>query len=127
MHTTLILMGFKKGKIFPVQFKELLPLKLKNSVSFKGLQVDAPRTCLQPMTEMFECFKKNEFSQTACAAEILAFKECSMLSAKEMELQKVNRKTNQLNPSSERLTTRQANVLLGKFPQHNDPAPDRWP
>ena len=37
----------------------------------------AEETCVEQMTELFECFKKNEYDQTVCGNEIAAFKACT--------------------------------------------------
>ena len=109
MPQTTHLLFYKKAlnptsEIFPLRFKELLPLKLRNEVSHKTTSGRDARKCaspsklysnnfiteefiwnflitaekcLQEMTGMFECFKKNEFDQVVCAKEIFEFKTCS--------------------------------------------------
>ncbi|GAU97266.1 hypothetical protein RvY_08592 [Ramazzottius varieornatus] len=134
MPKTTSLLFYKKPlnpttEIFPLRFKELLPLKLRNEVTYKAAAgQDAPEKCLQEMTGMFECFKKNEFDQVVCAKEILQFKMCSERSREQEAKLDAQNKLGTLIPGSERLTARQANVLLKRYPQYNDPSkPDRWP
>ncbi|OQV24792.1 hypothetical protein BV898_01384 [Hypsibius exemplaris] len=111
--------------IFPVRFKEVLPLKLRNRVSFNNTR-EQQETCVQQMTELFECFKKNDFDQAVCGKEIAAFKACTDISMAQGKKIKEMRKNGNLSPGSETLTTPQTNILLRRYPQHNPNVPDRW-
>ncbi|KZS18908.1 Coiled-coil-helix-coiled-coil-helix domain-containing protein 1 [Daphnia magna] len=59
----------------PVPFQEILPLKLKDSVSGKGDRTSEV-ACLQDMAVMLACFKKHDFNQALCSKEIGAFQTC---------------------------------------------------
>ncbi|CAG0902974.1 unnamed protein product, partial [Darwinula stevensoni] len=66
--------GRKPGKE-PVQYRLRFPPYLKDSVSGKQeKKMDA--VCIQEMTVMMACLKKNEFKESGCAPEISAFKKC---------------------------------------------------
>lgn len=58
-----------------VPFQEILPLKLKNSVSGKS---DSQKevACLQEMAVLFACLKTNDFIEANCMKEITTFKGC---------------------------------------------------
>lgn len=58
-----------------VPFQEILPLRLKNSVSGKA-DSGSDVACLQEMTVLFACLKDNEFVEKFCSKEISQFKKC---------------------------------------------------
>ncbi len=80
----------------PVPFQEILPLKLKDSVSGKGEKTSGNQiwfkkknfyvfyslkkitdvACLQDMAVMLACFKKHDFNQALCSKEISSFQSC---------------------------------------------------
>jgi predicted hydrocarbon binding protein len=58
-----------------VKFQEILPLKLKNSVSGKS-DSESNVACLQEMTILLACMKKNDFNEPLCNKEIGTFQNC---------------------------------------------------
>ncbi|XP_071442847.1 small ribosomal subunit protein mS37 [Hetaerina americana] len=96
-------------------FQELLPLKLKPTVSGKGDRT-SDVACLQEMAILFACFKKNEFNQALCANEVQTFNKCykSFVDAKQKK--KEMERKGDLNPGAKKLTHKQINQLMKRFP-----------
>ncbi|KAJ8966746.1 hypothetical protein NQ317_011160 [Molorchus minor] len=59
----------------PVKFQEILPLKLKGTVSGKGDKTSEV-CCIYEMSVMLSCFKDNDFKEALCLKEVEAFKKC---------------------------------------------------
>ncbi|XP_056631915.1 coiled-coil-helix-coiled-coil-helix domain-containing protein 1 [Diorhabda sublineata] len=99
----------------PVPFKELLPLKLKGAVSGKGGK-SSDVCCIYEMSIMFACFKENEFNQAVCSKEIESFKKCykNHLDAKKLKEEKEAKGV--LTPGEKKMSHKQLNALLRKFP-----------
>lgn len=99
----------------PVPFQEILPLRLKKTVSGKGDKT-SDVACLYEMSIMFACFKNNDFNQALCSKEISTFQRCY----KDYMNKKYKRKDQEqkgiLIPGEKKLTSKQVNVLLRKFP-----------
>lgn len=58
-----------------VPFQEILPLRLKNTVSGKA-DSGSDVACLQEMGVLFACLKDNEFVEKYCHKEISQFQNC---------------------------------------------------
>ncbi|EDW60052.1 uncharacterized protein LOC115762096 [Drosophila novamexicana] len=58
-----------------VPFQEILPLRLKNTVSGKA-DSGSDVACLQEMGVLFACLKDNEFVEKYCNKEINQFQKC---------------------------------------------------
>uniref|UniRef100_B5DUN8 CHCH domain-containing protein n=1 Tax=Drosophila pseudoobscura pseudoobscura TaxID=46245 RepID=B5DUN8_DROPS len=58
-----------------VPFQEILPLRLKNTVSGKA-DSGSDVACLQEMGMLFACMKDNEFVEKYCHKEIQQFQNC---------------------------------------------------
>ncbi|XP_050434772.1 coiled-coil-helix-coiled-coil-helix domain-containing protein 1 [Adelges cooleyi] len=98
-----------------VKFEELLPLKLKNSVSGKGDR-SKERACVHEMTIMFACFKKNEFDQGVCLDEISKFQTCAKKHQVDKHTRKIAMQEGTISTGQYNLTPREINHLLKKFP-----------
>lgn len=99
----------------PVPFQMLLPLELKKSVSGKSdKQTDA--ACMQELAVMFACFKKTDFEQQECLKEISSFQNCYKNYHEKMTTQRDHGRKGILVPGEKKLTHRQLNVLLKRFP-----------
>lgn len=99
----------------PVPFQMLLPLALKKTVSGKSDKMKEA-ACMQEMTVLFACFKKNEFDQSQCAKEISSFQGCYKAYMDKMQTQREQGKKGILVPGEKNLTHRQMNQLLKSFP-----------
>ncbi|KAG8230770.1 hypothetical protein J437_LFUL017828 [Ladona fulva] len=99
----------------PFKFQELLPLKLKTSVSGKGDKT-SDVACIQEMSVLFACLKKNEFNQTPCSNEIQSFSKCyknfldTKSQRKEMERKGI------LIHGEKKLNFKQINLLMKHYP-----------
>ncbi|CAH0549986.1 unnamed protein product [Brassicogethes aeneus] len=99
----------------PVPFQEILPLKLKPAVSGKGDRTSEV-CCLQEMSVMLACFKKNEFSQQLCSKEIDSFQKCYTGHLATKKVKKDKEAKGVLTPGEKQLSSKQVNTLLKKFP-----------
>ncbi|XP_044745728.1 coiled-coil-helix-coiled-coil-helix domain-containing protein 1 [Coccinella septempunctata] len=100
----------------PVPFQEILPLKLKPRVSGKGDRTSEVY-CLYEMSVLMACFKANEFNQKVCSKEIENFQQCYDKSVKLKQGRKEKEAKGILIPGEKRLSPKQVNTLLRKFPQ----------
>lgn len=99
----------------PVPFQEVLPLRLKKTVSGKGDKT-SDVACLQEMAIMLACFKNNDFNQALCAKEISNFQGCYKDFAEKSNAKKGLEKKGILIPGEKKLTYKQVNALLRRFP-----------
>ncbi|KAH8291166.1 hypothetical protein KR054_009389 [Drosophila jambulina] len=67
--------GRKPQNEADVPFQEILPLRLKNTVSGKA-DSGNDVACLQEMGVLFACLKDNEFVEKYCHKEISQFQNC---------------------------------------------------
>nr|CAD7418738.1 unnamed protein product [Timema cristinae] len=102
----------------PVPFQQLLPLKLKNSVSGKGDRTSKV-ACLQEMAVMFACLKRSEFDQVLCSKEITSFQSCFNTSQEQKKAKKeLDRSDGPLLGAEARsMGHKKINLVLRKFPQ----------
>uniref|UniRef100_A0A1B6EW37 CHCH domain-containing protein n=1 Tax=Cuerna arida TaxID=1464854 RepID=A0A1B6EW37_9HEMI len=98
-----------------VEFQELLPLKLKNSVSGKG-EKSAENPCVQEMMVLFSCLKKNEYNQSPCGNELDALNKCYKTHQVTVQKEKELMKLGILAPGAKNLNHRQIGMLLKRFP-----------
>ncbi|KDR21265.1 coiled-coil-helix-coiled-coil-helix domain-containing protein 1 [Zootermopsis nevadensis] len=99
----------------PVPFKEILPLRLKETVSGKGDKT-SDVACLHEMSIMFACFKNNEFNQELCSKEISSFQNCYKDFQNKKNIKKRQEQKGILIPGEKNLTHKQLNTLLRRFP-----------
>lgn len=99
----------------PVPFQEILPLKLKSKVSGKGDKA-SDVCCIYEMSVLFACFKNNDFNQAPCKKEIEAFQNCYLDHLEKTKLKKEREARGILTPGEKKLSHKQINVLLSKFP-----------
>ncbi|CAG2064577.1 unnamed protein product [Timema podura] len=102
----------------PVPFQQLLPLKLKNSVSGKGERTSNV-ACLQEMAVMFACLKRSEFDQALCSKEITSFQSCYNTSQEQKKAKKELDRSDGpvLGAEARFMGHKKINQLLRKFPQ----------
>lgn len=98
-----------------VPFKEVLPISLRNRVSGKGDKGSAA-PCIQEMSVLFACLKKNDFKEIKCSSELSTFQKCydGHMAAKKI-LEDQGKKGN-FTPGERKLHFKQVNELLKKFP-----------
>lgn len=97
-----------------VPFDELLPLRLRETVSGKGgHQSDV--ACLQEMSVLFACLKNNEFNQSLCSKEIGSFKGCYKSYLDSKYEAKIARQKGGVS-TGKNLHARELNVFLRKYP-----------
>ncbi|CAH1365156.1 hypothetical protein MTP99_001448 [Tenebrio molitor] len=99
----------------PVPFQEILPLKLKDRVSGKG-DKSSDVCCIYEMSVLFACFKTHDFNQAPCSKEIAAFQKCYLGHLEKTRVQKEREAKGVLTPGEKKLSHRQINKLLDKFP-----------
>lgn len=97
-----------------VPFQEILPLKLKNSVSGKS---DSQKevACLQEMSVLFACLKTNDFVEATCAKEMGTFKKCYKVHIDKELAMKKSKLKNVANPGKD-LTYKQLNKFMKLYP-----------
>ncbi|KAL1124235.1 hypothetical protein AAG570_002005 [Ranatra chinensis] len=105
------------GYVLPenVPFQELLPLKLRNQVSAKG-STKGGAACIQEMSVLFACLKKNDFKDNLCSQEITKFYNCYQSYEEAKRAQNEREKRGELSPGEKRLSHAQANLLIKKYP-----------
>ncbi|ODM94796.1 Coiled-coil-helix-coiled-coil-helix domain-containing protein 1 [Orchesella cincta] len=79
-------------------------------------------SCLHEMAIMFACMKKNEFKEVKCSEEIETFNKCHMEHIELKKLAKLREESGQVvtGNNARKLTTKQLNQLLAKYPQYNE-------
>ncbi|XP_046408030.1 coiled-coil-helix-coiled-coil-helix domain-containing protein 1 [Ischnura elegans] len=97
------------------KFQELLPLKLKPTVSGKG-EKSSDVACLQEMSILFACFKKNEFNQALCSNEIQNFNKCYKNFMDTKHRREEMDRRGELTPGAKKLSHKQINQLMKRFP-----------
>lgn len=103
------------GHVEPVPFREILPLKLKPSVSGKGGKI-SDVCCTYEMSLLFACLKENEFGEGGCAKEIENFQKCYTTHLAEKQKRQEREAKGVLAPGEQRLSPKQVNYLLHKYP-----------
>ncbi|XP_073986677.1 small ribosomal subunit protein mS37 [Rhodnius prolixus] len=98
-----------------VPFKELLPLKLKTSVSGKG-DKNTGASCVQEMSVLFACLKRNGFNDIPCNKEVTAFRKCWEDNAAQQRLKKTHERQGVLVPGEKNLSHKQIDELLKRYP-----------
>lgn len=98
-----------------VDFKAMLPLQLKNSVSGKS-EKDKQNPCIQEMMSLFACLKKNDYDQTPCNQEIDILNSCHKSYKITSKHEKDQLRMGILSPGAKNLNHRQLNMLLKKYP-----------
>lgn len=99
----------------PVPFQEMLPLKLKENVSGKGDKIKEV-ACIYEMSLLFACLKKTEFDQASCSKEIANFQKCFTTDLTQKRQKKEHEMKGILTPGEKKLSHKQVNQLLGRFP-----------
>ncbi|XP_046979816.1 coiled-coil-helix-coiled-coil-helix domain-containing protein 1 [Schistocerca americana] len=105
----------RRPQMEPVPFQEILPLKLKGSVSGKGDKT-SKASCVQEMAVMLACLKQNEFDQAMCSSEIKIFQDCVKEYDEKKKLKDTQEKLGILTPGERNLSHKQINQLLRRFP-----------
>lgn len=113
--TSTLLRNARRPQKEPVPFQMLLPLELKKTVSGKGDKSN-DSACMQELAVMFACFKKVEFNQQECLKEITSFQGCYKEYFDKMATQREQARKGILVPGEKKLTHKQMNQLLKKFP-----------
>ncbi|KAG7155923.1 coiled-coil-helix-coiled-coil-helix domain-containing protein 1-like [Homarus americanus] len=100
----------------PFPFNNNLPIFLRDHVSGKNDKTNSV-ACLQDMSILFACLKKNDFNQAMCHKEIESFQNCHENFMHTQRLRKEQEKQGLLVPGERNLSHRQINLLLKKHPQ----------
>ncbi|KYN35439.1 Coiled-coil-helix-coiled-coil-helix domain-containing protein 1 [Trachymyrmex septentrionalis] len=98
-----------------VTFKEILPLKLKSSVSGKNQRLKE-KGCLLEMSLLLTCLEENEFEDKRCSPELKALNQCYQVYSSTME--RIHSLNDQIMPvpNSKNLTHKQITHLLRRYP-----------
>ncbi|XP_054774146.1 small ribosomal subunit protein mS37-like [Lytechinus pictus] len=87
------------------------PLALRDRVSLKKAKPEAA-TCITEMAVLMSCWKQHEFSDADCSEEISLFNKCLA----DAELLKREATQAGKTGSAKRLSSKQINELLWKYP-----------
>ncbi|XP_053168979.1 coiled-coil-helix-coiled-coil-helix domain-containing protein 1 [Hemicordylus capensis] len=101
----------RRGGQRPGPVRVARPLILADRVSNRRMRL-GEATCITEMSLMMACWKKNEFSDTACAKEIQTFFDCTAKAEEEWKESVVQEALGR----SGKLGTKQINKLLKQFP-----------
>ncbi|XP_072165364.1 small ribosomal subunit protein mS37-like [Diadema setosum] len=87
------------------------PLALRDKVSLKRTRAEAA-TCITEMAVLMSCWKQHDFNDSDCSEEINLFNKCIA------EAEATRRQLTQAGKtgSNQRLTSKQLNELLWKYP-----------
>ncbi|KYM83010.1 Coiled-coil-helix-coiled-coil-helix domain-containing protein 1 [Atta colombica] len=98
-----------------VPFKEILPLKLKSSVSGKNQRI-TEKGCLLEMSILLTCLEENEFEDKKCIPQLKALNQCYQVYTSSMEC--MHSLKDQIVPvsNSKNLTHNQITYLLRRYP-----------
>ncbi|XP_067013634.1 small ribosomal subunit protein mS37 [Anabrus simplex] len=99
----------------PFEFQELLPLRLKTSVSGKGEKTHSV-ACLQEMSLLFVCLKKNDFNEAVCGKEAQVFKKCYKDYLDNKFKKEERERKGEMIIGTKNLGHKQINQLLKRFP-----------
>merc|ERR1712050_160353 len=91
-------------------YKTALPQKLRDNVSTRG-DKNKSNPCLAEMAVMVSCWQTNEFNESLCNKEIMAFNNCMAQHKKDAELRQAA-----VNITG-RLPSKELNKLLKRYPQ----------
>ncbi|KAM7343892.1 small ribosomal subunit protein mS37 [Cochliomyia hominivorax] len=97
-----------------VPFQEILPLRLKNSVSGKA-DSGSDVACLQEMTVLFACLKDNDFVEKFCSKEISQFQRCYKVFMDRKAAAKATINQGIVTPGNN-LNYKQLNKYMRRFP-----------
>ncbi|XP_073846551.1 small ribosomal subunit protein mS37 [Musca autumnalis] len=97
-----------------VPFQEILPLRLKNTVSGKA-DSGSDVACLQEMSVLFACLKDNDFVEKMCHKEITQFKRCYKVYMDRKATAKETINKGIVTPGKE-LNYKQLNKYMRRFP-----------
>ncbi|XP_013102407.2 small ribosomal subunit protein mS37 [Stomoxys calcitrans] len=97
-----------------VPFQEILPLRLKNTVSGKA-DSGSDVACLQEMTVLFACLKDNDFAEKMCNKEISQFKKCYKVYMDRKTAAKETINKGIITPGKE-LNYKQLNKYMRRYP-----------
>nr|XP_045607483.1 coiled-coil-helix-coiled-coil-helix domain-containing protein 1-like [Procambarus clarkii] len=100
----------------PFAFTDVLPMFLRDHVSGKNDRQQNV-ACLQEMSILFACMKKNEFTQAFCSKEIESFQSCHKEFMHSQRMKNAQERQGLLVPGEKNLSHKQLNVLLKKYPQ----------
>lgn len=58
------------------EFKAVLPLVLKNTISGKGSTAKVSYKCIESMNNMINCLKLSDYNEAHCSTEVTSFLDC---------------------------------------------------
>jgi len=99
-----------------VPFKEILPLKLNDSVSGKS-EKSSETACLQEIALLFACFQKTDFNQSLCLKEIESLQNCHSQARLRVKAHKEMERKGIITAGAKKLNHTQLNRFLQRFPQ----------
>lgn len=110
---------FKRGWLAEnkVEFQELLPLKLKNSVSGKNKKEES-NACVQEIMNLLSCLKKTEYDQGPCSKELNSLSNCFKVHREDYQKELQIIRKGIIIPGSKNLNHRQIGVMLKRFPSN---------
>ena len=97
-----------------VPFQEILPLRLKNTVSGKSDSASDVQ-CLQEMAVLFACLKDNDFVESSCSKQIGNFQNCYKLHLDKSFAAKRNDNEGIVMPGK-KLNYKQLNKYMRRYP-----------
>ncbi len=67
---------FSDASLNKHEFKAVLPLVLKNTISGKGSTAKVSYKCIESMNNMINCLKLSDYNEANCASEVTLFLDC---------------------------------------------------
>ncbi|KAK7506566.1 hypothetical protein BaRGS_00002041, partial [Batillaria attramentaria] len=98
------------------KYKIVLPPVLRDYVSSKKDKSTAAY-CVEEMSVMMACWKRNDFNQQRCSSELRSFHKCVMEAQAAERAARIAAKEGKSADGSGRLPSAQVNKLLNRYPQ----------
>ncbi|BES88327.1 unnamed protein product [Nesidiocoris tenuis] len=98
-----------------IPFREMIPLKLRTSVSARGDNRNGA-FCVQEMSVLLACMKKNEFEERHCSTQLTSFQKCVSETEAALKQKKAAARRGDLAPGEKKLSHHQVTGLLKKYP-----------
>lgn len=107
---------FTNYKPLGYKYKILLPPVLRDYVSNKSDKSTSAQ-CVEEMSVMMACWKRNDFNQQRCSQELANFNKCAVAAKAAEKVAKEAAREGKAVDNSGKYPSSQVNKLLQRYPQ----------
>lgn len=107
---------FSNYKPIGYKYKIVLPPVLRDYVSNKSNKLSSAY-CVEEMSVMMACWKRNDFNQQRCSQELSAFHKCAVAAQAAEKAAREAAKAGKVLDNTGRYPSHQVNKLLQRYPQ----------